>query len=61
MEKLFDVLMEIWRKRMSREIKFKAWIKEEKTMINVARIDIADGACYSRLFAERCYDSNKYP
>lgn len=41
---------------MNREIKFRAWDKEEKEMINVARIDIADGSCYSHIFNGNALD-----
>lgn len=39
-----------------KNLKFRAWDKEEKTMFNIARIDIADGSCYSHLFASDIYD-----
>lgn len=38
-----------------REIKFRAWDKEEG-MINVARLDIADGSLYKRLITGKAYD-----
>lgn len=38
-----------------REIKFRAWSKEEG-MINVARLDIADGSLYKRLITGKAYD-----
>lgn len=41
---------------MKRKIKFRAWDKEDKIIFNVARIDIADGSCYSHLFGSDIYD-----
>ncbi|MFR2887928.1 MAG: YopX family protein [Clostridium butyricum] len=38
-----------------KEIKFRAWSKEEG-MINVARLDIADGSLYKRLITGKAYD-----
>lgn len=35
--------------------KFRAWSKEEG-MINVARLDIADGSLYKRLITGKAYD-----
>ena len=37
-----------------KNLKFRAWDKEEKTMFNIARIVIADGSCYSHLFTFIC-------
>ena len=34
-----------------REIKFRAWDKEDKKMFNIARFDFADNTVYSHLFA----------
>lgn len=38
-----------------REIKFRAWDKSNNRMINIARLDIADGSCYSNIFGS-AYD-----
>lgn len=39
-----------------KNIKFRAWDKENKIMFDIARIDIADGSCYSNIFAIDIYD-----
>ena len=39
-----------------REIKFRLWDKERKEMINVGRIDIADGSCAPTIFGNVFYD-----
>lgn len=39
-----------------RDIKYKAYDKKENCIFDVARIDIADGSCYSHLFASDIYD-----
>ncbi len=39
-----------------REIKFRVWCKNKKEIINIARIDIADGSCYSHIFNGNALD-----
>ena len=39
-----------------REIKFRIWDKERKEMINIGRIDIADGSCKPTIFGNVFYD-----
>lgn len=39
-----------------REIKFRIWDKERKEMINIGRIDIADGSCKPTIFGDIFYD-----
>jgi len=41
---------------MKREIKFRVWDKDDKKMINIGRIDIADGTCRYYLFEGKFYD-----
>lgn len=37
---------------MGREIKFRAWDKKDKRMINIARFDFADWSIYTHLFGK---------
>lgn len=39
-----------------KEIKFRIWDKERKEMINIGRIDIADGSCKPTIFGDIFYD-----
>ena len=39
-----------------KEIKFRIWDKENKKMINLGRIDIADGSCKPTIFGDVFYD-----
>ena len=39
-----------------KEIKFRIWDKENKKMINLGRIDIADGSCSPTIFGNIFYD-----
>lgn len=41
---------------MKREIKFRVWDKDDKKMINIGRIDIADGSCRHYIFEGEFYD-----
>lgn len=39
-----------------REIKFRVWDKNDKKMIDIGRIDIADGSCRPYIFEGEFYD-----
>ena len=39
-----------------KEIRFRIWDKERKEMINIGRIDIADGSCKPTIFGDVFYD-----
>ena len=39
-----------------KDIKFRIWDKENKKMINLGRIDIADGSCSPTIFGNVFYD-----
>ena len=39
-----------------KEIRFRIWDKEREEMINIGRIDIADGSCKPTIFGDVFYD-----